>query len=137
MLSDELWARIEPLHPLLKAPADGGLREHADVVEVTGMLDPSRRTHRALLRERGITAVITDRPDQQGHRHHRGSAGGRPDCYNTERCKDRNVTERSYEKLKQWRGLATPCDKLTVIFRGGAILRSINLWLRGPIGDTP
>jgi len=28
----------------------------------------------------------------------------------------RNVVERSYEKLKQWRGLATRYDKLAVIF---------------------
>ena len=97
----------------------------------------SSRAHRALLRERGITAVIPERADQQGHRLRRGSAGGRPVSYDTERYKDRNVVERSYEQLKQWRGLATRYDKLAVIFRGGAVLRSIILWLRGPLGDTP
>ncbi len=60
-----------------------------------------------------------------------------PVSYDTERYKDRNVIERSYEQLKQWRGLATRYDKLAVIFRGGATLRSIVLWLRSPIGDTP
>ena len=97
----------------------------------------SSRAHRQLLRERGITTVIPERADQQGHRLRRGSAGGRPVSYDTDRYKDRNVIERSYEKLKQWRGLATRYDKLAVIFRGAAVLRSIVLWLRTPIGDTP
>ena len=97
----------------------------------------SSRAHRQLLRERGITAVIPERKDQQGHRQRHGAQGGRPVSYDTQRYKDRNVIERSYEKLKQWRALATRYDKLAVIFRGGAVLRSIVLWLRTPIGDTP
>ena len=67
----------------------------------------SSRAHRQLLRERGIQAVIPERADQQGHRLRRGSHGGRPVSYDTEVYKDRNVIERSYEQLKQWRGLAT------------------------------
>jgi transposase len=97
----------------------------------------SSRAHRALLRERGIKAVIPERADQQHHRLRRGSAGGRPVSYDTELYKDRNVVERSYESFKQWRGLATRYDKLAVIFRGAALLRSIIMWLRGPLGDTP
>ncbi len=81
----------------------------------------SSRGHRALLRERGIKAVIPERADQQQHRLRRGAAGGRPVSYDTEQYKDRNVIVRSYEKVKQWRGLATRYDKLAVIFRGGAI----------------
>ena len=97
----------------------------------------SSRGHRALLRERGIAAVIPERADQKGHRLRRGSAGGRPVSHDVERYKDRNVIERSYETLKQWRGLATRYDKLAINFRGGAVLRSIVMWLRTPIGDTP
>jgi len=72
-----------------------------------------------------------------GHRTRRGSQGGRPVSCNTELHKDRNVIERAYEQLKQRRGLATRYDKLAVIYRGAAILRSIVLWLRAPLGDTP
>jgi transposase len=97
----------------------------------------SSRAHRDLLRKRGIKTVIPERADQQRHRQNRGSAGGRPVTYDTELYKDRNVIERSYETIKQWRGLATRYDKLAVIFRGGAILRSIVIWLRSPLGDTP
>ncbi|MBC7372809.1 MAG: hypothetical protein H7323_02310 [Frankiales bacterium] len=35
------------------------------------------------------------------------------------------AASRAYEKLKQWRALTTRYNKLAVIFRGGAILRSI------------
>jgi transposase len=70
----------------------------------------SSRAHRALLRDRGITAVIPERADQQGHRLRRGSAGGRPVSYDTERYKDRNVVGQSHEKFEQWRGLATRYD---------------------------
>ena len=97
----------------------------------------SSRAHRALLQQRGITAVIPERADQQSHRLRRGSAGGQPVSYDRERYQDRNVIERSYEQLKQWRGPVTRYDKLAVIYRGGAVLRSIILWLRSPIGDTP
>jgi transposase len=97
----------------------------------------SSRAHRTLLRERGVKAVIPERADQRTNRLRRGSAGGRPVSYDTELYKNRNVVERSYESLKQWRGLATRYDKLAVIFRGGAILRSIVLWLRNAFGDTP
>ncbi len=97
----------------------------------------SSRAHRTLLRERGVKAVIPERADQRKNRLRRGSAGGRPVSYDTELYKNRNVVERSYESLKQWRGLATRYDKLAVIFRGGAILRSIVLWLRNAFGDTP
>ena len=48
----------------------------------------SSRSHRALLRERGITAVIPERADQQSHRLRRGAAGGRPVSYDRERYKD-------------------------------------------------
>ncbi len=97
----------------------------------------SSRARRALLRQRGIKAVIPERADQQRHRQRRGSAGGRPVSYDSELYKDRNVIERAYERVKQWRGLATRYHKLAVIFRGGAILRSIVLWPRSGIGDTP
>ncbi len=81
--------------------------------------------------------MIPERADQQHHRLRRASAGGRPVSYDTGLYKGRNVVERSYEKFKQWRGLATRYDKLAVIFRGAAILRSIIMWLRNPLGDTP
>ena len=67
----------------------------------------SSRGTRAMLRARGITAVIAEPGDQAGHRKRRGSKGGRPPAFDAHRYKDRNVVERSYNAIKQWRALAT------------------------------
>ena len=67
-----------------------------------------------MLRARGITAVIAEPGDQAGHRKRRGSKGGRPPAFDTHRYKDRNVIERSYNTIKQWRALATRYDKLAL-----------------------
>lgn len=89
----------------------------------------SSRANRALLRSRGITAVISEPSDQAGHRRNRGSAGGRPPKFDTDRYRGRNTIERSFNSHKQWRGIATRYDKLAVIYRGGVVLRAITLWL--------
>lgn len=44
--------------------------------------------------------------------------------------KRRNVVERSFNLLKQWRGLATRYDKHAVVYRAGAVLAAIITWLR-------
>jgi len=89
----------------------------------------SSRDNRKLLRARHIRTVIPERSDQQRHRRNRGCAGGRPVDFDADTYRGRNVIERSYNQLKQWRGLATRYDKLAVTFRGGAIVRSIFVWL--------
>jgi transposase len=90
----------------------------------------SCRATRSLLRSRGITAVIPEPRDQQAHRKRRGRKGGRPVGCDPEAYKGRNVVERSFNALKNWRGLATRYDKLAVIYRGGAVLAAILIWLR-------
>ncbi len=91
----------------------------------------SSRAIRGRLRARGIRAVIPEPRDQQAHRKRRGRNGGRPVSYDIEAYKGRNVVERSFNALKQWRGLATRYDKLAVIYRGGAVLAAVLTWLRG------
>ncbi len=90
----------------------------------------SSRAIRASLRARGITAVIPEPRDQLGHRKNRGSRGGRPVNFDTEDYKSRNVVERTFNQLKNWRGLATRYDKYAITYRGGIVLASIVLWLR-------
>ncbi|MDD7942946.1 hypothetical protein PHK61_31520 [Actinomycetospora lutea] len=68
----------------------------------------SSRAHRALLRHRGITAVIPEPDDQKRNRARRGSRGGRPVGFDAADYKNRNVVERGFNLLKGWRGLATP-----------------------------
>jgi putative transposase len=96
----------------------------------------SAREHRKLLRKRGIKAVIPERADQIGHRKNRGRTGGRPPSFDSEDYKNRNTVERSFNKLKQWRGLATRYDKLALTYRGGAVLHATVTWLQ-QLGDTP
>ncbi len=90
----------------------------------------SSRGHRAHLRGRRITAVIPEPADQAGHRKKRGSRGGRPITFDASDYKQRNVVERAFNRLKQWRGLATRYDKHAHVYRGGVVLASILLWLR-------
>lgn len=96
----------------------------------------SSKANRALLRRRGIQAVIPEPDDQIANRVRRGSAGGRPVSYDPEIYKTRNTVERSFNLFKQWRGLATRYDKLALTYRGGVVLRAITIWLR-QLGDTP
>jgi transposase len=91
----------------------------------------SSRGTRTLLRSRGIVAVIPEPRDQQANRKRRGQRGGRPVTYDAVAYKGRNVVERSFNTLKNWRGLATRYDKLAVLYRGGAVLAAILAWLRG------
>lgn len=90
----------------------------------------SARAHRALLRARGIKAVIPEPSDQIRHRKRRGSRGGRPPALDTEAYRGRNVVERSFNTVKQWRALATRYDKLAIVYRGAAVLRAITIWLK-------
>jgi transposase len=90
----------------------------------------SSRGHRTLLRSRGITAVIPEPADQAGHRRRRGSRGGRPVSYDAQDYKQRNVVERFFNRIKNWRALATRYDKHALTYRGGLILAAILDWLR-------
>ena len=50
--------------------------------------------------------------------------------FDAEADEGRNVVERSFNRLKDWRGLATRCDKHALSYRGGMVLALIVLWLR-------
>ena len=89
----------------------------------------SSRAIRRELRRRGITAVIPQPSDQIAHRKRRGSRGGRPPAFDAADYKGRNVIERGFNVVKQWRGLATRYDKLAIVYRAAAVLRAITLWL--------
>ena len=83
-----------------------------------------------------IEAVIAEPRDQQGHRKRRGSRGGRPPKFDADKYRGRNVIERGYCRLKQWRGLATRYDKLAVVYRAAVVLNGVIAWLKH-LTDTP
>ncbi|MGW3425481.1 IS5 family transposase [Streptomyces phaeochromogenes] len=78
---------------------------------------------------RGIQHTIPERLDQQRHRHNRGSRGGRPTGFDSERYKKRNTVERAINRLKNFRSVATRYEKRAYIYLGTVTLASL-LWLR-------
>ncbi|MFJ8429648.1 IS5 family transposase, partial [Streptomyces sp. NPDC094021] len=95
----------------------------------------SSRSIRQVLRRRGLRAVIPERADQKANRLRRGQAGGRPPAFDRELYKARNVVERCFNRLKQFRAIATRFDKLADRYRAGIHLASLILWLREPSQD--
>jgi transposase len=96
----------------------------------------SSRAIRAHLRARSITAVIPEPADQIGHRQRRGTRGGRPPAFDTADYKHRNVIERRFCHLKQWRGLATRYDKHATTYRAAVVLNAVIAWAK-LLSDTP
>lgn len=84
---------------------------------------------RAALRRRGIPHNIPERRDQIARRAARGSCGGRPPAFSREDYKQRNVVERAFGRLKQWRDLATRYAKRAAIYRASLVLISALIWL--------
>lgn len=91
---------------------------------------------RRMLRKRRITAVIPQKSDEIAARQRRGSSGGRPPAFDETLYKQRNLVERSFAPLKQWRALATRYDKLAIVYRAAVVLSACITWTRH-IGDTP
>ncbi len=52
---------------------------------------------------------------------------GRPPGFDRETYKQRNTIERSFSRVKQWRGLATRYDKYAVTYLGGVLLGMVIL----------
>ena len=96
----------------------------------------SPSTRRAM-RARGIAFTSPEKADHAGHRLRRGSRGGRPPAFDTEIYKGRNVVERCFNKLKQWRGLAMRSDKYARNYHAGICLAATLDWLRTGFSNTP
>lgn len=93
----------------------------------------SSQAIRSYLRRRGIKAVVPVKEDQNKHRQAKGRSGGRPPAFDRERYKERNTVERCFNKLKQFRAVATRYDKRQVIYEGTIDIASIRIWLRDPV----
>ena len=70
------------------------------------------------------------------HRRRRGSANGRPVGLDANAYKGRNVIERQYAHLKQWRGLATRYDKYAIVYRAAVVLNAVLAWSKR-LSDMP
>ena len=127
---------LTPLLAALRVARPGRGRPRTTPTAVLADKAYSSRAHRALLRRRGITAVIAEPADQKANRARRGSKGGRPPAFDIDLYKNRNVVERGFNTFKQWRALATRYDKLALTYRAATLLRAVLIWLDA-LRDTP
>jgi transposase len=124
-----------PLMAQLRVGRDTG-RPRTCPGAVRGDKAYSPRAIRAHLRSRGIKAVIPEPDDQKGHRKRRGSRGGRPVTLDAADYRNRDVIERRYCHIKQWRGLATRYDKHATVYRAAVVLNAVIAWTR-QLSDPP
>jgi transposase len=108
-----------------------------------GLLADKAYSHpstRAQLRCRRIKHTIPERTDQIARRKAKGSAGGRPPGFDPAVYGLRNTVERGFNRLKQWRGIATRYDKYALTYLGGVLLACAVIHARvgtTQSGDTP
>ena len=101
---------FEHLLAHLRVSRPGGAQARTRPDRVRADKAYSSRAIRTHLRQRRIAAVIPEPSDQIAHRARRGSRGGRPPRFDATDYKCRNVIERGFNVVKQWRGLATRYD---------------------------
>lgn len=90
----------------------------------------SHPSTRQELRRRRIRFVSPERTDQIARRAAQGSRGGRPPLFDTDTYKQRNVVERCFNRLKQFRDLATRYAKRAAYYQAELTIAAIILWLR-------
>ena len=123
------------LATLVQALAESGHEQDFRLLADMAYSHPSTRT---FLRGRRIKHTIPERSDQIARRKAKGSKGGRPPGFDSDTYKQRNTIERSFSRVKQWRGLATRYDKYAVTYLGGFLLGMVILThRRQPLTDTP
>ena len=90
---------------------------------------------RRALRRRRIGFTSPERVDQITRRAAKGSRGGRPPTFCAETYKRRNVVERCFNRLKQFRDLATRYAKRAAYYHAELTIAAIILWLRTDLQD--
>lgn len=129
--------QLLPLLDQIAVGRDGPGRPRTRPERVLADKAYSHPSTRAALRRRGIGFTSPERIDQIQRRRAKGSRGGRPPAFDPDRYADRNVVERCFNRLKQFRGLATRYAKRVAYYRSEIIIAAVVLWLRADLQDTP
>lgn len=128
--------QLLPLLDQISIRRDGPGRPRKRPARVLADKAYSHPSTRAALRRRGIAFTSPERSDQIARRRAKGSAGGRPPAFDPALYADRNVVERFFNRLKQFRDLATRYAKRAAYYRAELIIASTVLWLRTGLQDT-
>ncbi|ONI50043.1 Transposase DDE domain protein [Streptomyces sp. IB2014 011-1] len=112
----------------IRVPRLGPGRPRNRPDHVLGDKGYSSKAIRTWLRQRGVGHTIPERADQIRNRLRRGSRGGRPPAFDKQFYKQRNVVERCFNRLKQWRGIATRYDKTVESYQAAVALASLLMW---------
>lgn len=121
-------AMLEQVLDDIRVPRPSGGRPRTTPDSVAADKAYATGVNRRMLRARGIKAIIPEKSPDIAARQRKGSAGGRPPALNEDAYKARNVVERSFNRIKQWRGLATRYDKLAITYRAGAVIHACLVW---------
>ncbi|NUV50701.1 IS5 family transposase [Streptomyces sp. CAI-78] len=114
----------------IRVPRPLGGRPRTRPDHVSGDKAYSSRRNRRYLRRRRIRHTIPEPKDQRANRRRRGREGGRPVGFQRDRYRRRNEVERTINRLKNSRAVATRYDKRAYVFHGTVTAAAIRLWLR-------
>ncbi len=122
--------QLLPLLDAIRVPRIGPGRPRKRPDHLTADEAYSHRSTRTALRRRRIRHSIPEKSDQIAYRLAKGARGGRPPAFDRERYRGRNVVERCFNRLKQFRALATRYAKRAAYYRATLQLVATVLWLR-------
>lgn len=121
--------QLTTLLDAIRVPRLGVGRPRTRPSHVIGDKGYSSKAIRTWLRRRNIAHTIPERVDQIANRLRRGRSGGHPPAFDKQLYKRRNVVERCFNRLKQWRGIATRYDKTAESYQAAVTLASLLMWV--------
>ncbi len=114
----------------IRVPRPLGGRPRARPGHVSGDKAYSSCRNRRYLRRRDIQYTVPEPKDQHANRRRKGSTGGKPGGFGTDRYRRRNEVERTINRLKNSRAVVTRYDKRADVFHGTVTAAAVRLWLK-------